>query len=184
MTILLRLLGFLRPYRARVILTALFAIGLMACTVTLPYLTGRVIDDVLRSGDRDALPPLLVIIMVVITLRFLLGLARRVVSGQVSLGVEFDLRDLVFGHVQRLSFAFFDRMPVGQLMSRATSDLQIVRFFLGYGLVFMFMNLFTLLLITGILLWLNPVLAVMSLMVGPALAAVAIRYSRRTAPVR
>ena len=182
--ILLRLLSFLRPYRARVILTALFAIGLMACTVTLPYLTGRVIDDVLRSGDRGALPPLLAIILVVITLRFVLGLARRVVSGQVSLGVEFDLRDLVFGHVQRLSFAFFDRMPVGQLMSRATSDLQIVRFFLGYGLVFMFMNLFTLLLITGILLWLNPVLAVMSLMVGPALAAVAIRYSRRTAPVR
>ena len=167
-----------------VILTALSAAGLMACTVTLPYLTGRVIDDVLRAGDRSALWPLLIAVAVVVAVRFTLGMLRRVWAGQVSLGVEFDLRDLVFGHVSRLSFAYFDRMPVGQLMSRATSDLQTVRFFLGYGLIFMFMNLFTLVLITGLLLWLNFKLALVALLVGPALLAVAVRYSRRTAPVR
>ena len=166
------------------ILTALSAAGLMACTVTLPYLTGRVIDDVLRAGDRDALWPLLIAVAVVVAVRFTLGMLRRVWAGQVSLGVEFDLRDLVFGHVSRLSFAYFDRMPVGQLMSRATSDLQTVRFFLGYGLIFMFMNLFTLILITGLLLWLNLKLALVALLVGPALLAVAVRYSRKTAPVR
>src|SRR5690606_34787369 len=149
--------------------------------VTLPYLTGRVIDDVLRGGDRGALTALLVAAALVVLVRFALGLVRRVWAGRVSLGVEFDLRDLVFGHASRLSFAYFDRMPVGQLMSRATSDLQTVRFFLGYGLIFMFMNLFTLVLITGLLLWLNLKLALVALLVGPALLAVAIRYSRRTA---
>jgi len=167
-----------------VILTALSAAGLMACTVTLPYLTGRVIDDVLRGGDRGALTSLLVAAAVVIAVRFTLGMLRRLWAGRVSLGVEFDLRDTVFGHASRLSFAYFDRMPVGQLMSRATSDLQTVRFFLGYGLVFLFMSLFTLILITGLLLWLNLKLALVALLVGPALLVVAVRYSRRTAPVR
>lgn len=167
-----------------VILTGLSAAGLMACTVTLPYLTGRVIDDVLRGGDRGALTPLLLAAAVVVAVRFALGMVRRVWAGRVSLGVEFDLRDVVFGQASRLSFAYFDRMPVGQLMSRATSDLQTVRFFLGYGLIFMFMNLFTLVLITGLLLWLNLKLALVALLVGPALLAVAVRYSRRTAPVR
>ena len=69
-----------------------------------------------------------------------------------------------------MSFAYFDRMPVGQLMSRATSDLQTVRFFLGYGLIFLFMQAFTLILVTG-----DPAvasnwqLALLALLVGPAL---------------
>jgi ATP-binding cassette subfamily B protein len=181
---LLRLLTFLRPYRLQVTVTALAAAGLMACSLTLPYLTGRVIDDVLKGGDRDALRPLLAAVVVVVLLRFGLGVLRRWLAGRVSLAVEYDMRDMVFAHVQRLSFAFFDRMPVGQLMSRSTSDLQTVRFFLGYGLVFLFMNAFTLVLATTILLLIDWRLALVSLLVGPALVAVAWRYSKRTAPVR
>jgi ABC-type multidrug transport system fused ATPase/permease subunit len=179
-----RLLTFLRPYRLAVVVTALAAAGLMACTLTLPYLTGRVIDDVLRDGRRDMLTPLLSAVVLLVLLRFALGVLRRVLAGRVSLAVEYDMRDLVFAHAQRLSFAFFDRMPVGQLMSRATSDLQGVRFFLGYGLVFLFMNAFTLVLATTILLVIHTPLALVSLLAGPALVAVAVRYSRRTAPVR
>lgn len=166
------------------LVTALAAAGLMACSLTLPYLTGRVIDDVLRDGRRDMLAPLLGAVVVVVLLRFGLGVLRRWLAGHVSLAVEYDLRDVVFSHAQRLSFAFFDRMPVGQLMSRATSDLQGVRFFLGYGLVFLFMNAFTLVLATTILLLINLKLALVALLVGPALVAVAVRYSRTTAPVR
>lgn len=70
--------------------------------------------------------------------RMLLSAVRRVVSGHISLGVEYDLRGRMFSHMQSLSFRYFDRMPVGQLMSRATNDLQTVRFFLGYGLIFLF----------------------------------------------
>jgi ATP-binding cassette subfamily B protein len=181
---LLRLLTFLRPYRLQVTITALAAAGLMACSLTLPYLTGRVIDDVLRGGDRAALTPLLATVVLVVCIRFGLGVLRRWLAGRVSLAVEYDMRDMVFSHVQRLSFAFFDRMPVGQLMSRSTSDLQTVRFFLGYGLVFLFMNAFTLVLATTILLLIDARLALLSLLVGPALVAVAWRYSKRTAPVR
>jgi ATP-binding cassette subfamily B protein len=183
LAVLLRLLGFLAPYKGKVAITALCAAGLMACSITLPYLTGRVIDDVLGDGDRGALAPLVWAVVLIALARMGLGVLRRWVSGQVSLAVEYDMRARLFAHLQRMSFAYFDRMPVGQLMSRATSDLQTVRFFLGYGLIFFFMQAFTLVIITVILLVLDWSLALLALAMGPALLAVAWRYSRRSNPV-
>jgi ABC-type multidrug transport system fused ATPase/permease subunit len=183
LTVLLRLLRFLGPYRGKVAITAASAAGLMACSITLPYLTGRVIDDVLEGGDRDMLARLVVAVLGIVLVRAVLAVVRRVVSGQVSLAVEFDLRGILFAHLQRMSLSYFDRMPVGQLMSRATSDLQTVRFFLGYGLIFIFMQAFTLVIVTGLMLWLNWSLALVALLVGPALLVVAWRYSRRSNPI-
>ncbi len=165
-------------------MAALFGAALMVCTLALPYITRLVIDDVILAGDRSKLTPLVVITLVIISVRFVLNRWRRLWAGRISLGVESDLRDAVFAHIQRLSFAFFDRMPVGQLMSRATNDLQVVRFFLGYGVVFLFMNTLQLILITVILFWMNAALAAVAMLVGPGLLVVATRYSKRSAPVR
>jgi ABC-type multidrug transport system fused ATPase/permease subunit len=181
--ILRRLLGFLRPYRGQVVLTAASAAGLMACSITLPYLTRRVIDDVLTNGRRDLLLGLCLAVVGVCVLRGAFAITRRWLAGRVSLGVEYDMRGLMFGHLQRLSFSYFDRMPVGQLMSRVTSDLQAVRFFLGYGLIFLFMHAFTLVVLTAVLLWLDAPLAALALIMGPALVIVAARYSARSHPV-
>ena len=183
MRTLLRLLGFLRPYKVRVAATLLAALGLMACSITLPYLTRLVIDDVLDGGDSSLLLPLVLAVVGIGALRFLLGMARRVTSGSISLAVEFDLRDRLFRHLQRLSFSYFDRTSVGQLMSRATSDLQTVRFFLGYGLIFLVMHAFTLVIVTAIMMSINVPLALLALLMGPALVALAARYSRRSHPV-
>ena len=68
---------------------------------------------------------------------------RRLISGYQALGVEMDMRNRVYAKLLRLSFGFYDRHQTGQLMSRATVDLQGVRFFLGYGLIFFFQNAFT-----------------------------------------
>jgi len=180
---LLRLLTFLRPYTWSVVITAFSAGALMACTITLPYLTRRVIDDVLNGQQEDALLPLVIIVIVVGVIRALFALMRRILAGRVSLAVEFDLRDRVFAHLQQLSFGYFDRMPVGQLMSRATSDLQTVRFFLGYGLIFLFMHAFTLVFVTVVLLFINVPLTLLALLMGPALVLVAARASKRSHPV-
>lgn len=155
----------------------------MACTITLPYLTRRVIDDVLAGQQEDALLPLVITVVVVGVIRALFAVMRRLMAGSVSLAVEFDLRDRVFAHLQRLSFGYFDRMPVGQLMSRATSDLQTVRFFLGYGLIFLFMHAFTLVFVTVVLLFINVPLTLLALLMGPALVLVAVRSSTRSHPV-
>ena len=65
---------------------------------------------------------------------------RRLISGRQALGVEFDMRNALYAKLLRLSFGFYDRHQTGQLLSRATIDLQTVRFFLGYGLIFFFQN--------------------------------------------
>jgi len=155
----------------------------MACTITLPYLTRRVIDDVLNGKQEDALLPLVIIVIIIGLIRAFFAVIRRILAGQVSLSVEFDLRDRLFAHLQRLSFGYFDRMPVGQLMSRATSDLQTIRFFLGYGLIFLFMHAFTLVFVTVVLLFINVPLTLLALLMGPALVMVAARASKRSHPV-
>ena len=73
------------------------------------------------------------------------SVARRLVAGRVSLGVEFDLRNRMYAHLQSLELAFFDDQQTGQLMSRSTVDLQSVRFFLGYGLIFIAQSMITIL---------------------------------------
>ena len=92
-------------------------------------------------------------------LRLAFSVVRRLVAGRVSLGVEFDLRNRMYAHLQSLELAFFDGQQTGQLMSRSTVDLQSVRFFLGYGLIFMLQSALTILIAAAVMLAVNPLLA-------------------------
>ena len=152
----------------------------MACSAGIPYVTRLIIDESLDAHDRSRLGPLVLAIVALGVVRLGFAMTRRILAGKISLGVEFDLRQLLFRHLQRLSFGYFDRMPVGQLMSRATSDLQVVRFFLGYGLVFLFMNVFALVLYSVLLFVIDARLAALALLMGPGLVALAWISSRRT----
>jgi len=125
-----RLLGFLQPYRAGVVWSLVLAALAMVATVAIPWLTGRAIDG-LDAGDEGDLRRYAELIAVAALARVALSVARRLVAGRVSLAIEFDLRNLLYRHLQSLELAFFDRQQTGQLMSRATVDLQSVRFFLG-----------------------------------------------------
>jgi ATP-binding cassette subfamily B protein len=177
----LRLLGFLRPYRAGVIWSLVLASLAMAATVALPWLTGRAIDRI-DQHDRGGLRLLAGAIVVAALLRLALSVARRLVAGRVSLGVEFDLRNRLYGHLLSLETAFFDGQQTGQLMSRATVDLQSVRFFLGYGLVFIVQSALTILLAAAAMLALQPGLGALALIPVPFVVLVAARYGRRSRP--
>ena len=100
----------------------------------------------------------------------------------MSLGVEFDLRNRLYAHLQSLELGFFDRQQTGQLMSRATVDLQSVRFFLGYGLVFIVQSALTILLAAVAMFALQPGLAALALIPVPFVVLVAARYGRRSRP--
>ena len=107
---------------------------------------------------------------------------RRLISGKQALDVEMDLRQGLYSHFVRLSFGFYDRNQTGQLMSRATVDLQGVRFFLGYGLIFFFQNVLTVVSVTVVLFFLEWQLALVVLAVMPFLVAIAYRYSHVAHP--
>ena len=159
----------------------LLAAGAMVMTVLIPYLTGRAIDAI-RVHHRHALTIMVIAIAVAGVLRLGLSVARRVVAGRVSLGVEVDLRNLLYGQLQRLELGFFDRQQTGQLMSRATVDLQAVRFFLGYGLIFIAQSLLTIALAAVAMFLLRPELAALSLASVPFVVLVAFRYGKRSRP--
>jgi ABC-type multidrug transport system fused ATPase/permease subunit len=179
--LLIRLLGFLKPYTRGAVLSLVLAAVAMVATVAIPWLTGQAVDEI-TTGDRSGLSTLAIAILGVSLLRLVLSVARRLIAGRVSLGVEYDLRNLVYAHLQTLELGYFATRQTGQLMSRATVDLQSVRFFLGYGLIFIVQSALTILLAAAAMLALQPELGALALTPVPFVVLVAARYGRRSRP--
>jgi ABC-type multidrug transport system fused ATPase/permease subunit len=178
-----RLLGFLRPYRAGLAVSVVLAVGSQAAQVALIWVTGRsVIDQALLRHDTHRLWISVAVIAALGVARAVLMLGRRIISGRQALDVEMDMRSGLYAHLVRLSFGFYDRHQTGQLMSRATVDLQGVRFFLGYGLIFFFQNVLTVLSVTVVLFFFEWRLALIALAITPPLVALAYRYSHVAHP--
>ncbi len=176
-----RLLGFLRPHRRALWGSLVFAWLAMGMTVLIPLLIGMAVDAI-ESGDGEALLPLVGLILGAAVLRLGLTMVRRIIAGKVSLAVEFDLRQKLYAHLQRLELGFFDNQQTGQLMSRATVDLQAIRFFLGYGLIFFSQSLLTVLLAGVVMFAMNPLLAAIALAPTPFVILTAVRFTKRSRP--
>jgi len=178
-----RLMGFLRPYRPQLWGSLVFAWAAMGMTVLIPWLIGRAVNAIV-DGDEAALLPLALAIFGAAILRLGLTVVRRLVAGKVSLAVEFDLRQAFYAHLQRLELGFFDGQQTGQLMSRATVDLQAIRFFLGYGLIFITQNLLTIVLASAVMFAIDPWLALIALAPAPLIVYTASRYNRVSRPAQ
>ncbi len=177
-----RLLGFLRPYKGTLFISLFLAMVAQAGTLAIPWLTEQVVNAI-DDKDRTRVPELIGIVLAIGIVKASCTLGRRLISGKQALGVELDMRNAMYAKFLRLSFGYFDRNQTGQLMSRATVDLQAVRFFLGYGLIFFFQHVFTVLSV-GILLFLTSwKLALIVLALTPAMIALAYVYSRVSHPV-
>jgi ABC-type multidrug transport system fused ATPase/permease subunit len=176
-----RLLGFLRPYRSGVVWSFVLAFGAMGATVLIPAFTGRAIDAV-RGHHRHDLTIWAIAIVAAGLARLVLSVFRRLIAGRVSLGIEVDLRNGIYEQLQRLELGFFDGQQTGQLMSRATVDLQAVRFFLGYGLIFIAQSILTIGLAAIAMVALRPELAALSLAPVPFVVLIASRYGKQSQP--
>jgi ATP-binding cassette subfamily B protein len=176
-------MGFLRPYRRQLWGSLAFAWAAMGMTVLIPWLIGRAVNAI-ESGDKPDLLPLALAIFGAAILRLGLTVVRRLVAGRVSLAVEFDLRQMFYAHLQRLELGFFDGQQTGQLMSRATVDLGAIRFFLGYGLIFITQNLLTIVLASAVMFAINPWLALIALAPAPFIVYTASRYNRVSRPAQ
>jgi ATP-binding cassette subfamily B protein len=178
-----RLLGFLKPYRWSLAISIVLAVGSQAASIGLVLVTGSVIDRAIVPQRRDELWTLIWIAVALGVAKALLMVGRRFISGWQALGVEFDMRNALYAHLVRMSFGFYDRHQTGQLMSRATVDLQAVRFFLGYGLIFFFQHILTIVGVTAVMLYLEWRLALVALAVTPLIVALAYRYSHVSHPI-
>ena len=176
-----RLLGFLRPYRRSVIASLVFAWLAMVMTVLIPWLVGQAVNAI-EARDKAQILPYVLAIGGAGVLRLGLTVIRRLIAGKVSVNVEYDLRERMYSHLQSLELGFFDSQQTGQLMSRSTIDLQSIRFFLGYGLIFLTQNALTLALASVVMFTIKPDLAALALLPVPFVVLSAMRYNRRSRP--
>jgi ATP-binding cassette subfamily B protein len=177
-----RLLGFLKPYRSGLLVSIVLAVGSQAAQIALIWITKHVIDQAIAPRDSGKLWLSVWLIVGLGVGKALLMVGRRLISGKQALAVEMDLRNGLYRHLVRLSFGFYDRHQTGQLMSRATVDLQGVRFFLGYGLIFFFQNVLTIASVTVVLFFFEWRLALIALAITPILATLSYRYSQVAHP--
>ncbi len=151
--------------RAALAYTCLFAGAVL--TILIPRFTGQAIDLALGSGQHSALVFLALAILVAGILRSLFSYGQGYLAEFLSNKVAYDLRNTIYNRLQTLSYAFHDRAQTGQLMSRATSDVESVRMFVGFALLRGFYFVLLMVAITVVLLLLNWKLALISLSVLP-----------------
>ncbi|MBI2287784.1 MAG: ABC transporter ATP-binding protein [Chloroflexi bacterium] len=183
MRIVLRLLVFTKKYWRVLLFAFICLIATTIFSLIIPRVLGQGIDTVLSSGQRRSLIIAAIIIISASILRGLTAYVNRYLTQVVSQRVSYDIRNAIYDRLQRLSFAYHDKAQTGQLMSRATVDIEAVRRFLGEGLLTLGQ---TVLLIGGIayiLIAMDWQLALLTLAFMPAIAWRAIVVGKRLRPV-
>ncbi len=162
-----RLLGYLDPYRWRVVLAVVLLLATAALELLGPWLTKIALDRAIPEGDTGLLGILAALYAGSLILAFGLGYAQTILTTWLGQRVMYDLRREVFGHLQRLSLRFFDRNPVGRLMTRVTNDVEVLNELFSSGVVTVFGDVFTLLFIVGAMLIMDWRLALVTFTVLP-----------------
>jgi ATP-binding cassette subfamily B protein len=168
-----RLLRYLEPYRLKVALAVVMLIAASGLDLVGPYLTAVAIDRAIPQRDLNLLAVLAGIYTVALVLALLLSYAQTLLTTWIGQSVMYDLRTQIFAQLQRLSLRFFDRNPVGRLMTRLTSDVEVLNEMFTSGVVAIFGDVFTLVFIVGIMLTMSWKLALVSFTVLPLVWAAA-----------
>jgi len=165
--LLLRLLRYLRDYKLPVLISFLLIVAMAGLDLVGPYLTKIAIDSHIAKGDAGGLAEIAALYLLVLSLAFGVRFAQVFILQMTGQQVMMDMRREIFAHLQRLHVAHFDRNPVGRLMTRVTTDVDAVNELFTSGVVTVFGDLFTLLGIMGVMLWMNWRLALVTFSVIP-----------------
>ena len=165
-----RLLGYLRPHRRSVgIALATIAAG-SVLQLAQPWLTKVAIDDHIAPGNLDGLDRIALAFLLVLAGSFVLEYVQTWTMQVMGQRIMFDLRMEIYRHLQRLDLRFYDRNPVGRLMTRVTSDVDTLNELFTSGVVTVFRDVFMLAGIMIVLLWMDWRLALVTFAVLPAIA--------------
>jgi ATP-binding cassette subfamily B multidrug efflux pump len=178
-TLLRRLLVYLRPYRGLTILAILLLLAGAGLALVGPLLTQRALDVAIPRHDVGLLGTLAALFVAALLLEFVVEYGQTLLTTFIGQRVMYDLRMQIFGHLQRLSISFFDRNPVGRLMTRVTSDVETLNELFSSGLVTVFGDVFTLVAIMTMMLIVDWRLALVTFSVIPLVWLTAMIFRRR-----
>jgi ATP-binding cassette subfamily B protein len=146
-----RVRTYVRPYLGQMVLMLVTAFVGIGAGILIPIVTKAVIDGPIRHGEHARLVPLGLLALALGIVEAFLAFVRRWVQSYAALGIETRIRDDLYAHLQRLPVSFHDRWQSGQLLSRATTDLGVLRRFIGFGLVFLVVNIATFITVVALL---------------------------------
>ncbi|SVA24752.1 uncharacterized protein METZ01_LOCUS77606 [marine metagenome] len=167
-----RLLTYLWPYRQTVAVALVAIIGHSALQLAQPYLTKLAIDSYIATGDLAGLNQIALVFLFVLLGAFVLEYVRTYTLQMTGQKIMFDLRMQVYGHLQKLDVRFFDRNPVGRLMTRVTTDVDVLNELFASGVVAIFGDVFMLIGIMAVLLSMDWRLALVAFSVLPLIVIV------------
>ncbi|MDE6944616.1 MAG: ABC transporter ATP-binding protein/permease [Lachnospiraceae bacterium] len=174
--------GFLKKYSLPLFIGLLMTTAISVLSIVNPYISGLIVDDVIRGGALDKLPQLIMILLSVTLVRGALRFAHQVIFESCSQGVLYDMRDKFFRRLLVEDLAFYNRKKTGDLMSRQTGDMDAIRHFTAYIIYAVYENLlmfaFALLMIFTV----NVKLALCMLFVLPFTALTTVRQSKEVRP--
>lgn len=174
--------GFLKKYSLLLFIGLLMTTAISVLSIVNPYISGLIVDDVIRGGALDKLPQLIIILLSVTLVRGVLRFAHQVIFESCSQGVLYDMRDKFFRRLLVEDLAFYNRKKTGDLMSRQTGDMDAIRHFTAYIIYAVYENLlmfaFALLMIFTV----NVKLALCMLFVLPFTALTTVRQSKEVRP--
>ena len=162
-----RLLQYLQPYKSYVALAIVILVAASLLQVVGPWLTQIAIDDVIPNRNTSLLATLAAAYLASVVAGFVLLYAQSVLTAWLGQRVMYDLRTEIFRKLQRLDLGFYDRNPVGRLMTRITSDVEALNELFSSGVVAVFGDLFTLAFILSAMLYMDWRLALITFSVLP-----------------
>jgi ATP-binding cassette subfamily B protein len=177
--LLRRLLVYLRPYRWLTLAAAVLLLAQSALALIGPRLTQRALDVAIPRHDIALLGTLAALYLVTLALEFTTEYGGTLLTTLIGQRVMYDLRMQIFRHLQRLSIPYFDRNPVGRLMTRVTSDVETLNELFSSGVVTIFGDVFTLVAIMVMMLAIDPRLALVTFAVIPLVWLTAAVFRRR-----
>jgi ATP-binding cassette subfamily B protein len=177
--LLRRLLRYLRPYRGLTALAVLLLLAGAGLALVGPVLTQRALDVAIPRHDIGLLGTLAAVYLAALLVEFVIDYGQTFLTAYVGQRVMYDLRMQIFEHLQRLSISYFDRNPVGRLMTRVTSDVETLNELFSSGVVTVFGDVFTLLAIMTMMLAIDWRLALVTFSVIPLVWLTASIFRKR-----
>ena len=164
-----RLIKYLKPYRWHVALGIVLSLLVSAMEAVRPYFTKIAVDTNIAQGDKQGLLVTMLIFLVIMIVRGFIQYANAYLTQWIGQRTIFDLRMEVFRHLQTLSLKFYDRNPIGRLITRVTNDVEVLNEMFSSGIVMVFSDVFTIAGIFYFMFSMNWKLALVTLSVLPFL---------------
>ena len=176
---LLRARPYLRPHAKNMAVVGASALVSIACGLAIPLVAKAAIDGPIERGDAGGLAPLFLLAVVLGCVEIAMTFRRRILLGRIAMDVETRLRDDLYAHLQRLDVGFHDRWQSGQLLSRAQSDIALIRRFVAFGAVFLVILVVDVVAIFVLLLRLHAPLALLTMTSAVPVLVLCRRFERR-----